>query len=383
MKKINIINIILLISAILFMASPGGNGFLFANQSVGNDVKEAPTHITVTFPVREEKYLVELPAGDYGESERKIGFTRGLRAIFIRHSHLAHIMENPTIREALAKPDIYVKQFSYTVKNNINVSGVRSIFLRIKFEETAIAKLLQSTSDSLWVSNKPLTLLWLARDTQPGKVLGGDNDPLVHYVTHKSQEYALPVLLPLMDVQELNSICSRDVCKFDLHKIRQLSLRYEPTLIAVGCIRKSIFNGNLSGRWLLLRENRVEDFNLEAVDEKTLVSKALAILAEKATNVLTYVAGENSRLVLRVSGVTDYGQQNQLMGYLKSISRNVTQVELININASNVDLAVNVSGGIKVFSNILAGQSKLIPNPNGDELPPGIDLNYRWVVPGG
>jgi hypothetical protein len=169
------------------------------------------------------------------------------------------------VQEALARPELYVEQFSYTVKDDghgKNGHGKKSTFLRIKFVGVAVAKLLQRAAKT-------------------------ENTPV-------------------------NSVIE------------------------------------------------------EAAKEITTGKP------DKA----------NSWIILKVFGIASLEQQSQLIKYLKTLDQYVVAVEVVNVNATDVDVAVEMvgNGDWETFVSLLSSQRRLVPNLDATAGLPVGDLHYKWVT---
>jgi len=50
------------------------------------------------------------------------------------------------------------------------------------------------------------------------------------------------------------------------------------------------------------------------------------------------------------------------------------------MSSTEVELAVDIRGGQQSLLNVFNIQNKLIPNPDVVASPPGIDLDYKYII---
>lgn len=334
--------------------------------------------------------VVELPAKDDGSVERGQVFSQALKSMLMASSNNPNIIKLPAIKAALSKPELYVKQFNYVSKgSNANKP---TLFLRINFNPQAIDKLLQRiskvVSDSgagaaktVAVSSKPSALIWLAKDIGTGRMLvdEGVDESLVYVIRKKAEELSWPVVLPL-DLQDISDVKAQDVCHFKVEGLKKASLRYGTSVIIVGCIKPALLGKTWSSQWLLLQGTKSDRFSFSGESAEGVVVQALQILANSIANVVTKVSGQDTRVVLRIANVNGLDQYHEVARYLHDFSKVITQIDLVNISATEVELAVNAIGGQQALLADLNKQNKIVPNPDVVASPPGIDLDYKWVT---
>ena len=273
-KNIGKFSLVMLILSILTM-------LVLANGSTTSGLQQMEIleqAAMIIFPDRQDRYLVELLAQGYGEEERRGNFAKGLGEIIAVSGNAAKVLESSVVQEALARPELYVEQFSYVSKDNNQ--GKKNIFLRVKFVSAAVTKLLQRTAK------------------------------------HESTSQTI---------------------------VNAENMTISSTDLAIG---KTTAEINKTGE--VAKSKRVTE-------------------------------GQD-RLILKVFGIANLEQQSQLSKYLKTIDQYVVAVEVVNVNVTDVDVAVEIVGDRDAFIDLLNSQGKLTPNPNAAGLPTGMNLHYKWTT---
>ncbi len=339
-----------------------------------------PTNTQILFPDAKQPYLVELSLADRSDEARKQATIKGLTAVISKNSNIPQVIEIGAIKDALAKPELYLKRFNYLTGNNVD--GQKVNFLQLYFDQIAITKLLQRASSLTWIKNKPLTLMWLAQDTRGGKIIDGSSDnPLASLIKSKAQDYGMSIMMPIMDFQDLAQIKTNEICRFDWGKLKMASKRYDAAAIIVGCIKKSIFSGQWGCKWQLLQNGQTKELNLNADTQENLMIKSLTEINNLMAITLVPVSSEDSRVILRITHITGFEGQQVAIKYLRELSKLIKEVEVVNISANDLEIAINIIGGQKGLLTILAAQNRLVPNFDDDKIsPPGVDLSYSWML---
>lgn len=326
----------------------------------------------------QQPYLVELVVDNYTITERQKKIVTAFNLVLVKNSNNPKIVELAEIKTALANPERYVQKFSYL---NRSIADKPAVFLRINFDAKAVTQLLQRASKVVWVNSKPLVLIWLAQDMLGGKILGneGDNDKLSEILRKKAPALGLEIMLPTLDLPDLDRVKATDICSLNAPLLKQASVRYGVSAVVSGCIKPPLLGGLWSSRWLLLRGNENEQFGLIGTNPEDLLTQVIQQLATKIKSIATPVAGEVGVVVLRISGVNGLDQYSQIEHCLGNFNQ-VVQVELLSTNANEVKIAVSVRGGQAALLTVLSAQIRLVPNLDVTLSPPGIDLDYKWIM---
>lgn len=343
-------------------------------------VAEPAKLLQVAGPTPPSSYMIELPVNGYDDIERDQCFVQALKSMLIASSNNPNITNLPAVKNALAKAGLYIRRFNYINKNI--PANKPSLFLQINFDTKSIDKLLQRASEVVWINSKPLALIWLAKDVDKGKILAyeGFDEGLTYLIRKKAQDFGMPIMLPTLDLQDINSIKAYDVCHFNLDVIKAASRRYGTPLLIIGCVKPSFLSKMWSSQWLLLQGAKIDRFSFTGNSTEDVVMQALQVMAQNIRGVVTQVSGQGIKVVLRVSNVSGLDQYNDVVKYLHDFSKVITQIDLVNISATEVELAINVIGGKQALINVLDARDKLVPNPDVITSPPGVDLDYKWVT---
>jgi uncharacterized protein len=329
----------------------------------------------------QQLYTVELPVTGENEGERKQGFAKALEQILIKDSQ---IITSALIKAALANPGVYVQRYTYI--NRKNMIGQQSLVLQIQFDQTSITQLLQQvqTTQKASAGAKQQTLIWLARITPRGDKIIEDksnNDGIISLLEKNAKDFGVSIMLPVVDLQDVNQIKANDICNLNMATIKTASQRYGTNTIVAGCIKQSTAGNTCSGQWLLMRDNRSDTLNFTGTTAENVIMQAMRAIAPNIMSTEKQPINQAKKLTLRITNVQGLEQYNEVLHYLTACDQ-ITRVDLVKIGTTEVELSINITGDQQKLLATLIAQNKLVRNTDAAALPPGIDLDYKWVTIG-
>src|SRR4051812_36885056 len=151
-------------------------------------------------------YDVDVPVADQSADVRNAAFKAALLMVVKRISGLADVPPNSAVTAAVNAPQRYYSQYRYRTEDN-PVPGAqpgKTLLLSVRFADSAIQKLITEAGLPQWSANRPTTLAWIAvTDGTTRAVLGAsDPNPLVTSLRARARERGLPLVLPMMDLDE-------------------------------------------------------------------------------------------------------------------------------------------------------------------------------------
>lgn len=231
--------------------------------------------------------------------------------------------------------------------------------LFVSFDGEALEAVLKAAGQTVWGADRPATLVWLAVDWGDGDrgILGAD-DPLPGFEDERAadgyrrlrervftlaERRGLPVLLPLLDAQELARVTFADLRGGFDEIVLESSRRYDVSSILIGLIDAS---GREAGRW-----------------RHYLGGERTAMLGEPE-QIVPQVADRLSRafavrgdtplrtLVLTISGVRTveaFGELQQQLGGIEVIERFAIE----EIVGDTIRYSVELRGGARRLARAL------------------------------
>ncbi len=197
-------------------------------------------------------FTAEIPLDPEAEDPRNDAYAEALLEVLLRVSG-PELSSNPEIIEELfPSPAAYVTQYRQGADDSLWVS----------FDGEAIEATLRSAGQTIWGSDRPLTLVWLAVDWGRGEreIIAAD-DPnrtpqqarsidrhrlLRERVLEIAAQRGLPLVFPLVDSTDLRSVSFSDIWGGFDDRVLDASQRYGVNSILIGRLRPSTSQRN---RW--------------------------------------------------------------------------------------------------------------------------------------
>ncbi len=288
-------------------------------------------------------YTAQVALDEEEDDPRAAAYESALAAVLLRVSG-SELSADPEMIELLfPRPASYVVQFRPGEDDTLWVT----------FDGEAVAAVLRQAGRSVWGSERPLTLVWLAVDWGQGdrEIIGADeaergrdqartidrNRLLRHRVLDMAERRGLPVLFPLLDTEDLQNVSFSDIWGGFDDALLMASERYEVESILVGRIRPTTGQRN---RWSYYFGGDERSWN----GEPELVLGLVAdLLADE------FAIGGNAPLEfvdLSVAGIDSFEAYGDMQNMLART--HVIESFLISeVAGDRVQYRVEVHGGVK------------------------------------
>lgn len=335
-------------------------------------------------------YAAEVPmqAGSRGLQR---AFDMALSQVLIKVTGRREEGSNAEIRAAIGDPSRYVQQYRIDEENQVWV----------RFDEIALRGALDGIGASLWGAERPSTLVWLVVDDGSGQrqMLGAEratepttqvpafapeeDEQLVvirEALLGAADERGLPLILPLMDSEELTSIPLSDVWGGYTESLVEASTRYTPDAVLVGRARSATFE-ETDVRWTLLLDD--ERFSWQGD-----VASGPDDVADFFAGRLATAAGSSSDIMLSVYDVDSLDAYGRLSAYLGSLDL-VDELAVERVREDRVIFRLRIRGDADRLMRSIALQRILQPvdmtawTPDTDAPglePAGLALHYRLMA---
>lgn len=323
-------------------------------------------------------YTAEILVPADGSSGVNQNAKAGFLQVLVRVSGHADVDKNPTIAAALSHPADYYYQYGYEATDRTvaeNGKQVPARILDISFEPSAIANLLRSAGFPVWGSNRPTVLVWVAVDDARGRRILTDNDKSVvlQNIEDEAQRRGLPLLFPLLDLQDKAAISTGQVWGLFLQQIDAASARYNPDVVLAARIQKDPY-GQWNGSWAYRIDNNWQESGDSKFSSSALVDEMVDNLADQLAH--RYAVGSSrSTMMLQVDGVDNLEDYAAVVKYLQSLTP-VIDLNVVDVNGNHTLFRVSIDGQSGQLIQIInLDQSMLLLSPGGGKTP----VQYRWV----
>ena len=323
------------------------------------------------------------------EQERQRAFSTAMRRVLVKISGRNQVLDNAAIRRAVIDPQSYVASWAYRSvrRSQVDEEGGQgrdreAVELEVVFYEPALRELLTANSIPVWPSNRPVTLVWLAVQDELGErqVLGSaNNHEVVTQLRAEAEARGLPLLFPLLDLQDMRALNMGQLWNLDQEAVRRASARYQVESILVIRIFRALSGENLGSTAYLFRDRALG----QDIYEDTLES-FLEIPVDMAARELSdyygvLLSGTSNRVKVKmtvdgVDSVRDYGG---LMKYLGGLT-DVNSFNLIRVEQDTVELELSTGGQIRQLAEFISLDQQLVPQAELTRDGEAVYMHYRW-----
>ena len=286
-------------------------------------------------------YTAEVPLDREADDPRGDAYAAAMTEILQRVSG-SELAANPeAVAELFPIPAAFVMQFRPGAEESLWVS----------FDGEAIERRLRDAGQTVWGSDRPLTLVWLAVDWGQGtrEIIGADdadqgfeqgrsidrNRLLRERLLDSAERRGLPVVFPLLDTIDLQSVTFSDIWGGFDELILAASERYDVNSVLIGRVRPDSGQG---GRWTYHFSGT--DVGFSGPPEAVIAQVADLLAAEFA------IGGDAplETVALNVSGIMTVEAYGSVQRLLQDVSL-IENFTVVEVSGDRVSYRVAVRGG--------------------------------------
>jgi hypothetical protein len=324
-------------------------------------------------------YVAEVSVLSQSRKDLARGARQGLQQVLIRASGNSSLESNPLIKRALLRPQEYYYQYSYEKPDLVTESpeapNTRQI-LKIHFDPSAVARLLRDAGLPIWGSNRPSSLIWLAVEDESGRILLSDhsNNELVSLLFSEAKRRGLPILLPLLDLDDEANITAAAVWGGFQGKVDNASRRYDPDAIVSGRIYRGA-DGEWLANWFYKTVGDWQNVHSLSIRPNDVIGEVIDRLADSLAQ---HYALDSTRgnVWMRVDAVKQLSDYVQLNSYLEKLTP-VLEVSAVRVEGDEILYHLSTEGKVAQLMELISMDQKLLYLGNA-----GVDsreLQYRWL----
>ncbi|MEX2488505.1 MAG: DUF2066 domain-containing protein [Pseudomonadales bacterium] len=328
----------------------------------------------------DDLYVAEVLVPVDSENQLYRGAREGLMEVLIRVSGTTAVENTQSLRAALANAENYYYQYSFDSTDatvEVEEEEVPARLLRIHFEPSGIAKLLRDNGFPVWGSNRPTLMVWIAADDGIGRRLVAENDSseLSEALERQAQRRGLPLLYPLLDLEDESNLSTGAVWGFFLGRIVEASRRYDPDSILTGRVMRRD-DDSWSAHWSWRIDQQWVSIDNTSPDVDSLVAHVVDRMADDLVS--RYAIGSSkARVWMRIDGVeglTDYVRISRYISELMPVVDN----QLTEVDGTELLFQLDIEGQSNQLVEIIELDKKMaLMNPGAVDQQ--RTLRYRWV----
>jgi hypothetical protein len=314
-------------------------------------------------------YSVQVPLDPDDPDSRNLAYQTALIEVLVRMTGTTAVAESEQIAEWFPNAARYVSRFQPGPDNTLVVS----------LDGPGIENVLRQAGAPIWGSDRPLTLIWIAVDwglgereivgaadeeRMPGDARSIDRNRLLRErVMEVAERRGIPVLFPLVDIEDLENISFSDIWGGFDDLLLLASERYQADTVLVGRIRA---DSPMMNRWTwYLGEERASWTGTTEEVVNLLADSLAARFAVDSQSPLDTI-----RLTISgIDSVKAFGRVQQFMENLRGIDA----VMIDTVAGDRIVYEVKVQGGTERLQRALelSNMLELVdPFSNGVEIVP-------------
>ncbi|MCF6192707.1 MAG: DUF2066 domain-containing protein [Kangiellaceae bacterium] len=305
-------------------------------------------------------YLVKWPVTDQNKTTRKRAVLAGFKEVLVRISGSQQILRDGGVQQAYRKVTSYLQRLQYIHQNDANEEY--PYLISLYFEPRLIDALIRDAKLPLWGSSRPLTVLWLAVETDNERQIvsassntrvsvnagqkAGKSAQLFEIIESNATRRGLPLITPLMDLEDELVVSPSDVWgRFSL-TINQASQRYFADSVLIG--RMQQLGEQWRAQFTYINQGKELAFVLMANSQELLIADLTDKLAELLCNKYCVVeqVGETNEVMLHLSGINNFVEYKAAEEYLENLSA-LRKLYLIGIAQHTLKIKVSLLGDLE------------------------------------
>jgi hypothetical protein len=311
----------------------------------------------------EDLYTIVLPVPDQTTTQRLEVFNEAFREVVVKVSGSSEALANPGLARPLKNSSRYVLQFRYiNRKSDADESGeAGQLLLSTTFNQNLLEQLLRENQVPIWGKERPSTLFLVSFDVNKNVALvSGDTTPeITDELEQAAQRKGLPVLFPLLDLEDRVLLGVADVIELNEENIMALADRYGPDAVLVGQITGRVGKG-WHGSWQLRLATRIFNWEFRGKTRGELIDSAVAQLARTLATeyALETVEITEDDVLLQISEMGGLQDHQRTALYLQSLDA-VKSVRLVLIHEDRVTYRIALRHSVQDLQQLISLGSRL------------------------
>lgn len=272
----------------------------------------------------DDLYTVEVPVADQTTSLRLDAFREAFQQVVVKVSGSGDALQSPAFKRPVENSSRYVKQFTYDSRESEDPQEIGSLlYLKIDFDQRLIESLLRDNNFPVWGRERPGSLLVVSYDVNENiRLVSADSTPkLVDMIDDVAIRQGLPILYPLMDLEDISLVRVGDVVSRHIEKIEIMASRYTPDALVVGQVIGRSGSGWF-GDWEVRFDEQLFKWQHKASSQEAVVNQLVQHLSRVLAleYALESQAASSQDLLMSISALPGISQLVSAKNYLQSLT---------------------------------------------------------------
>ncbi|MGX5201658.1 DUF2066 domain-containing protein [Aliikangiella sp. IMCC44632] len=317
-------------------------------------------------------YESSVGVADQRSTTRSSAVLTGFKEVLIRKSGSERVLDAYEVKQSFRKVTAFLQRFEYIPNDSASNSQQASEYpfnLKMHFEPRLVDELIQTAGMPIWGSNRPVTILWLAVEENFNRQLVKENPENSFWsdlISEEAKRRGLPVILPLMDLEDELNVTLSDVWGRFLGPVNNASERYQADSVLVGRIYQ--VGDTWQSKLTYLNQSEQQAIEIEAPTPQALVASLSNRLAEQLCAKYCVVeSADTLPIKLQISGVKNFKDFKQVQQFLEGLS-SIRKVELEQVAGTHARFNIALLGELQSVIEGIELSNKLI-----QETAPSVD----------
>ena len=292
---------------------------------------------------------VEVPS--QSSQDRRRGIKQAMMDILIKVSGQKSIKDNTILQQAMNQPDNYFLQYRY--ENN-----QQALNLVVDFDQDKINQLFKQAQQPLWGSLRPQVLIWLINEEKLARNIIASSSESVFALRIKqlAKQRGLPVILPLMDLEEATNISTSEVWGRFAEPVMESSSRYQPEKIVIIRISDHSLVDSIEAPsdclvcqqqvvvdWSIIEDQQLFSQPYKGNDTNELLAQVVDDITEHIYQQYASSTSTNNEFYIDVNNINSLSQDVKLYEFLESLS-SIQEVMLTQVKGQHRRFKLMVLG---------------------------------------
>lgn len=327
---------------------------------------------------RVDPFLVTVEVGDRSAAAQRLALRQALGDVLVGLSGRALLVNEFKRRSRLPFRDQLVQQFRYLEAAAVEGSPP-GLLLEVRFNSKMVGQLADQLGLPKWPLERGVTLMWVALDSGTHRELLGmvaEHQQITEAALRVAAKRKLPLLLPLLDLDDLRQVSFSDVWGGFAEQVSAASERYAAQYLLLGRVYRT--RGGWGGQWQVRDGQWVDRWAVEGNDEKAVIAAAIEHAVEWLAGRYSMFASTeiDQVLVMRLEGISDLRDYARALRYLVGLSV-IQTVAPLRVTPNTLELSIESTAGIEAIRQALAIEQVLAPVETGWQTGASdIDLHY-------
>ncbi len=303
----------------------------------------------------EQYYSVTMEVSDRTERIRARAISRGLAIVLRRITGNPQLPNSPAVSTALASADRYALRFGYE-----GLGEGRSA-LTVQFDPRGVRQVIEEAGLDAWSLERPRVMAWVLLEDADGESIldSASTHAISDAMQASATEFGVPLVLPLMDIDERLEIQPMLLRGLFLDLLREASRRYNTQFILVGRLRVEE-DENWTGVWTLAQPGApLSERSFEGKGTE-VAHGAMGFVLEALSSRFALNVNQETRVRISVEGIHALVDYAELFNYLRGLD-GVERAELHELTQDLLTLDLWLATSWDGFLDLLGQQRRLSP----------------------